>query len=165
MTKQKLQNVLNNIETQKTMFSKIHNELESRGERMSLLSTTIAEHLDSLIEELKSDISLEEEAKRKKARENARERYNRIVELEGCRDLAIDTVYSRGTDGWNVSDMVMEVKNLLYKMYASGDIMGGKRYYRMYSFLSDFEKLADVEPVCKDHGTSYAIKRRVVQNG
>lgn len=161
MTTKKLQKVLDNLKIQKSMLKKTCNALDSRNEKISLLSNSISEYMDSLIEELKSELDHMVEVEKAKVRENAREKYNRLVESEGCKDLTIDTVYSRGTEGWNIADMVLEVKSLMYKMYASGDIMGGERYYRMYSFLKDYEGLDD-KPVCADHGVAYNIKKRAI---
>ena len=162
MTAKKLQKVLDNIKIQKSMLKKTCNVLDSRNEKISLLSDSISEYMDSLIEELTSEVNHMAEMEKAKVRDNARERYNKLVESEGCKDLTIDTIYSRGTEGWNMADMVLEVKNLMYKMYASGDIMGGERYCRMYNFLKDYEGLEDDKPICNDHGVAYEIKKRAI---
>ena len=161
MGRRKLQYALDNLMEQKSLMKQIRKVSELRGEKFLTSFNMISDSLDAMVEELTSAMEVEITKGKNDARSRARERFNRLVESEGCRDLTIDTIYSRGTEGWNVADMVLEVKNLMYKMYASGDIMRGPRYNRMYSFIKDFEGL-DEEPKCEYHGTPYVINSKIV---
>ena len=159
MGKRNLQTTLENLMEQKSLLGqsiRTLNRLE--GEKYLTTYSMMNEKLDEMVADVTS--ALEEEVKKENTltRKRALDRYNAIVEAEGCRDLAIGTVYSRGTKGWNVADMVMEIRNLMFKLGASGYGMRGARYCRMWNFIRDFEGI-DKEPTQADHGEQYQIRK------
>ena len=159
MGKRSLQSTLENLMEQKSLLGQSIRTLKRLdGEKYLTSYDLMNEKLDEMVADVTSALEEEMEKENMLTRQRALDRYNSIVESEGCRDLAIGTVYSRGTDGWNVADMVMEVRNLMFKLGASGYGMRGARYCRMWQFIRDFDGI-DKEPTQADHGEQYQIRK------
>ena len=159
MGKRSLQSTLENLMEQKSLLGQSIRTLKRLdGEKYLTSYDLMNEKLDEMVADVTSALEEEMEKESMLTRQRALDRYNSIVEAEGCRDLTIGTVYSRGTKGWNVADMVMEVRNLMFKLGASGYGMRGARYCRMWSFIRDFEGI-DTEPTQVDHGEQYQIRK------
>ena len=159
MGKRSLQSTLENLMEQKSLLGQSIRTLKRLdGEKYLTSYDLMNEKLDEMVADVTSALEEEMEKENMLTRQRALDRYNSIVESEGCRDLAIGTVYSRGTDGWNVADMVMEVRNLMFKLGASGYGMRGARYCRMWQFIRDFDGI-DTEPTQADHGEQYQIRK------
>lgn len=159
MGKRSLQSTLENLMEQKSLLGQSIRTLKRLdGEKYLTSYDLMNEKLDEMVADVTSALEEEMEKESMLTRQRALDRYNSIVEAEGCRDLTIGTVYSRGTKGWNVADMVMEVRNLMFKLGASGYGMRGARYCRMWNFIKDFEGI-DTEPTQADHGEQYQIRK------
>ena len=159
MGKRSLQSTLENLMEQKSLLGQSIRTLKRLdGEKYLTSYDLMNEKLDEMVADVTSALEEEMEKENMLTRQRALDRYNSIVEAEGCRDLTIGTVYSRGTKGWNVADMVMEVRNLMFKLGASGYGMRGARYCRMWGFIKDFEGI-DTEPTQADHGEQYQIRK------
>lgn len=159
MGKRSLQSTLENLMEQKSLLGQSIRTLKRLdGEKYLTSYNMMNEKLDEMVADVTSALEVEMEKETVLTRQRALDRYNAIVEAEGCRDLTIGTVYSRGTKGWNVADMVMEVRNLMFKLGASGYGMRGARYCRMWQFIRDFDGI-DKEPTQADHGEQYQIRK------